>query len=216
MTYSYLPHDPSHYSYALRLSENRANLQWDTSRGVDTLVVRTPFGVSAAALMPELCPELGHFELRQEQFVEIRAGIWIRYVTAGARARMNGGCPLYGEACTYAVFACRIQGDECSVYAPSDRGVNFPTLDVPLRVHVEVFPVTKMGGVLRRKPVFTGFYGIGLPGPGMGVPGDGTLRYAAGDMVIPVTDGMMAQGAVYVKTDVEPRIFSANPGLQLE
>ncbi len=214
MTYVYAGPDPSCRAYSPRLSEKRDALLWECSRGADTLVLETPFGGSATTLFPALCAELESVDIRKEKFAEIRPGVWARYVSAGAKARMNGGCPLHREACTYTVLACETDGDVCTVHAPAENRMSLPSLDVPLQIHVEVYPVTKHV-FLKPQPVFTGFFGIELPGPNAGVPGDGTLAYTVGGIRVPVTDEMLAQGTVYVKSDTEPRVISANPGLKL-
>ena len=213
MRFPYAAPSPSCCAYSLRLSDRRDTLLWDCTHGADTLVLETPFGQCATELFPAFCEALEAADLAADSFVQLRAGVWARYVSAGARARMNGGCPLHREACTYTVLACEINGNVCTVYAPAKTNMVQPSLDVPLQIHVEVSPEMRRNFPWSH-PKFIGYFRIDLPRAG--VPGDGTLSYTVGGIRVPITDGMLAQGAVYVRSDVPPTLVSTNPGLKLK
>lgn len=213
MRYEYVPNDPQRFATNLRRDSAGGNLTWDNARGQEVLIIQTPFGQSAMDKMPQICEALPSAP-PHGRYAEVLPGVWARFVSAVEKAR-NNGCPLNGEASTYAVFACDTQQDVCHIFQPQEQTMITPCCDVPLELRVDVAKSTRQEGVLRKRVVETGFYRLTFPeNCGKGYV-DGDLRYQVGNLVIPVTRQMLEQGEVYVKTEVKPRLFSVNKGLRL-
>ena len=229
MQYTFCPADPVWYATDLRLDTKRGMLQWTGGRGQDALLLRTPYGVDPEAMMDTLLAALAGTDLREGRFTELlpprgtasgggdRAsglppGTAARLVGALEKAKHNG-CPLDGEARTYTVFACRTDGASRFLYGHQRGEISSPRCDVPLRLRVEVEAVKQRGLFARRE---AGYYRISFPPDCPEGCQDGDLEYQVDNFAVPVTRRMIAAGAVYVRTDLRPRLICRAPGLTLE
>ncbi|MBQ9347832.1 MAG: hypothetical protein IJT94_10950 [Oscillibacter sp.] len=239
MQYTFCPADPVWYATDLRLDVRRGMLQWTGGRGQDALLLRTPYGVDPDAMMDNLCAALARTDLREGRFTELLptrgtgsgtasggspgpgrgsggaelpSGTAARLVGALEKAKHNG-CPLDGEARTYTVFACRTEGERRFLYGHQRGEISSPRCDVPLRLKVKVEAVKPRGLFVRRD---AGYYRISFPPDCPEGCQDGDLEYWVDDFAVPVTRRMIAAGAVYVRTDLRPRMVSRAAGLALE
>lgn len=214
MHYEYCPNNPERYATGLRRDFHTKNLMWDSARGQDAVIVQTPFGTSAVEQMKEICQRLEEIAVIPDQYTELFGGVWIRFVTAAEKAR-NSGCPLNGEASTYTVFSCHVNKEVTQIYEPMNQAMISASCDIPLEVHIELKKEVRIEGIIRKKEVETGFYCMIFPaGMGNGYV-NGTLKYQIGAFEIPITKEMLEQRTVYVKTQIQPIMFSDNEGMRL-
>lgn len=216
MRYRYCPNSADWYATNLRQDRGTKNLTWDNNRGQDVLIVQTPFEHSAENLMEELCRLMEHAVLQVDSYTEMKPGVWVRFVSAADKARMNNGCPINTEASTYSVFACCTEGDLCSIYAPQkNQAMISAYCSIPMQIHVDIQELTETEGFFRKKVVKTGFYTISFPQNFAAGYHDGDLVYQVAELEIPLTRQMLELGLVYVKTELRPKVVSTNKGLKL-
>lgn len=215
MRYQYCPNDTDRYATNLRRERGTRNLKWDNARGQDVLIVQTPFECSAEYLMEELCSLMEQTVLQTDGYTELKTGVWVRFVTATDKARMNG-CPINTEASTYSVFACRTEADVCSIYAPQkNQAMISAYCKIPMQIHVEIKELIKQMGKLFKKEVRTGYYTISFPQSIANGYNSGDLICRTNGLDIPLTREMLKLGLVYVKTEHRPQVISTNKGLEL-
>lgn len=218
MRYQYCPNHADRYATNLRRERGTRNLKWDNARGQDVLLVQTPFECGAEALMEELCPLMEQTVLQTDKYTEIKPGVWVRFVTAADKARMNG-CPINTEASTYSIFACRVEEGVCSIYAPQENQAMISAYcSIPMQIHVDIKEQTRteaLLGFINRRTVLTGYYVISFPRDIAGGYRDGDLVCRVGGLDIPLTRQMLELGSVYVKTERRPEVVSTNKGLEL-
>lgn len=215
MRYQYCPNNPERYATNLHREQGTKNLQWDNARGQDVLLIQTPFGCIGESVVEELCVLMEQTVTPANQYTEIKPSIWVRFVTAADKARMNG-CPIHTEASTYSVFSCYTEGETCTIYAPQqNQAMISPYCSIPMEIHVEVREQTRTTGVFKKKTMQTGYYVLTFPKDLASGYHDGDLVCRVGGLEIPVTRQMLEQGQVYVKTELRPEIVSMNRGLEL-
>ncbi len=214
MQYKYCPNDPVHYATNLRREQGTRNLKWDNARGQDVLLVQTPFECNAVEIIEELCVQMAKVTIAPEKYTEVQPNIWVRFVTAADKAKMSG-CPINAEACTYTVFSYSVQDDICLIYAPQNQAMITASCNIPMEVHVGIEEQTRVEGLFKKRLVSTGYYMITFPkGFDVGYK-DGDLTYRIQDFTIPITQKMLEQGIVYIKTERKPEVISKNKGLKL-
>lgn len=214
MRYQYCSNDPERYATNLRKDQGTCNLKWDNARGQDVLIVQTPFECSAEHLIEELCVIMEQIVIPPNRYIEVKPGVWVRFVTAADKARM-GGCPINNEASTYSIFSCYMQSDVCSIYAPQNQAMISAYCNIPMSIHVDVSEQTRTEGLFKKKVVPTGYYALTFPSGFSNGYHNGDLAYKVGNFKIPVTKKMLEQGTVYIKTGSKPEIISMNKGLVL-
>lgn len=216
MRYQYCPNNPDRYATNLLREQGTRNLTWESARGQDVLLVQTPFEQRADGLMEELCRLMEQFPPLPGKYTEIKPGVWVRFVTAADKARMNG-CPINTEASTYSIFSCFTQEDVCSIYAQQENQAMISAYcSIPMQIHVDMWEQERTEGVLFKKRVVkTGYYIISFPQEFAAGYRDGDLACRVGELDIPVTKQMLEQGYVYLWTDRKPEIYSVNRGLEL-
>ena len=227
MEYLYAPYNPEQYATNLLTDQSRSRLKWENSNGQEVLILQTPFGCNGCSdakplldkdgtVIEAVCRALGEMELNENDFNEVFPGVWVRFVTAAAKARLQG-CPLHGEASTYSVFACSRKEDVCTVYAPQIQAMISPFCDVPLEASIEIcrdtYSVRRMFRTVEQE---TGFFRITFPEELAQGFVDGTIQLCIGDTRIPITQKAIETGTVYVKTEVKPELQSSNKGLKLK
>lgn len=214
MRYECYPNDPDRFATNLRRDNRTKNLIWDSAKGQDAIIVQTPFGQSAVSKLDKICESLNTMKELTNKFVEVLDGVWVCYVSATNKAR-NNGCVLNGEASTYTVFSCCLEGDVVKIYKPQDQAMISSNIDVPLEIHVDITKDTVYEGFFRKREVETGFYCVSFPSElGNGYM-DGSLSYQIDGFEIPVTKEVIMQGTVYIKTDVRPVLVPKNRGLRI-
>lgn len=214
MQFKYCPNNPERYATNLRREQGTRNLKWDNARGQDVLLVQTPFECSAVDIIEQLCCQMEKTDLIPDNYTEILAGVWVRFVTATDKAKM-GGCPINTEASTYTVFSCCIEEDICSIYAPQNQAMISAYCDIPMEVQIHVAEQTRLEGILKKRTVSTGYYAISFPKDFDSGYMDGSLAYRIKNFVVPVTRKMVEHGVIFIKTEVKPEIISKNKGLKL-
>lgn len=215
MRYQYCPNDPIRYATNLRREQGTRSLTWDNARGQDALIVQTPFECSAESVIEELCAIMERTVLKTDAYTEVKPGVWVRFVTAADKARMNG-CPINTEASTYSVFSCFTESGVCSIYAPQrNQAMISAYCSIPMQIHVDVRELTRTEGLFKKKVVRTGYYTISFPNNLAGEYRDRDLFLRMGELEIPVTRQMLEQGQAYVKANLRPDIISKNKGLEL-
>ena len=215
MRYQYCPNDPIRYATNLRREQGTRSLKWDNARGQDVLIVQTPFECSAEDVIGELCAIMERTVLHTDKYTEVKPGVWVRFVTAADKARMNG-CPINTEASTYSVFSCSTESGVCSISAPQrNQALISAHCSIPMQIHIDVQELTRTEGLFKKKVVRTGYFTLSFPQDLAGGYRDGDLLLRVGGLEIPATRKMLEQGRVYVKTDLRPEVVSRNKGLEL-
>lgn len=214
MKYKCYPHDPDFYATDLRKDRHTNRLTWNNARGQDVLIVQTAFDVKAADLLDELCVALNNNKQPLSDYVEVMNGVWVCYVSAADKAR-NNGCRLNGEASTYTVFACQKDGEICKIFRSRDQSMISQSCNIPLEVHVTVQKVTYVEGFFRRREVDTGFYMMSFRSGLSAEYSDGSLCYRVDHLEIPVTQEMLKQQYVYIKSNDRPVPFVKGKGLEI-
>ena len=217
MRYQYAPYYGAFYATALRRDANSGNLMWDNASGQSVFVLQCPYGINPFEKIQEICVAMEKKELEEDTFTEVLPDIWMRMVTAVQKVR-GKGCPMRGEASTYAVLGCEEKGDVRILYAPQIE--KKAKLDIP----AEITAVVKKETAEVRKGFFgkkievvdTGFFSVRFPNGG--IPGyhDGELVYINGKIQIPITQKMLENKVIYLKTNTRPDIRTTNKGLSLK
>lgn len=214
-------HSSKKYATHLRLDRQGESLIWESSPGQDVLVVQMAFNCHAVDSIENICQAMDGMELPKDCFVELASmpGVWVHYVTASAYAR-NGGCAMRAKACTYTIFCCDVQGEECTVYLQSvDRAGNLPYRNIRLQIPVQVQKITRTEGIFKwAHEVDTGYYQILLPKEYAKDVDDGDIYYTvagAGNMEIPITKQMFEHESIYIQTYDKPILASHNDGLKI-
>ena len=214
MKYKCCPNDPEYFATALRRDGHTHRLTWDNARGQDVIIVQTTFGVSASAILNEICDALNNNEQPLTDYVEVMNGVWVCYVTAADKAR-NNGCRLNGEASTYTVFSCQKEYDICKIYQPNNQAMITQSYSIPLEIHVTIQKETRIEGLFRQHEVETGFYSVSFP-PGLAAGYlTGSLCIKVYDFEMPVTREMLEQGTVFIKSAIMPRLIPKNKGIKI-
>lgn len=219
MKYQYAPYAGNFFATMLRRDGTTHNLMWENSNGRTVLIVQCPYGKNPFERMEEICAAMEQAELEEETFMEVLPDIWVRKVTAIQKVR-GKGCPLRGEASTYAVFCCEENEEEgiCLIHAPQTEKKS--RLDIPAEMTVSVTKgtVEVKKGLFGRKTEIqeTGFYRIEFPASGTAGYNDGDLAYYINKLQIPITRQMIEEKVIYVKTDKKPDIRTENKGLSLK
>ncbi len=214
MRYECCPNDPDHFATALRRDSHTHRLTWDNSRGQDVIIVQTAFGVSASAILSEICAALNSNEKPLTDYVEVMSGVWVCYVTAADKAR-NNGCRLNGEASTYTVFSCQKDEDVCKIYHPKDQAMISQSYSIPLEIHVSIKKEIRTEGLFRRREVETGFYSISFPDGLAANYLSGSLCLRVRDFDLPVTREMLEQEIVFIKSEIAPDLIPKNKGIKI-
>ena len=216
MRYRYCPNSADWYATNLRQDRGTGNLTWDNNRGQDVLIVQTPFEYNAENLMEELCQLMEEAVLQTDSYTEVKTGVWVRFVTAADKARMNNGCPINTEASTYSVFACCTEGNVCSIYAPQkNQAMISAYYSIPMQIHVDIQEQIRTEGFIKKKVVKTGYYTLSFPQDIAAGYHNGDLVCRVAGLDIPLTQQMLERGSVYIKTEHRPQVISTNKGLEL-
>ena len=212
---TYLPKTPQRYAINTRHNKVTNCLEWDTPVGQSTLVVQCPFGERPVDKIDQICAALEQSAIEENVFTEILPNIFVRFISAADKGRLHG-CPLNGASRTYMVFACDIEKEEYIIYEPQMQAMAAPYCDIPIDVKVEVLQQKKTVGWLKKEEVPTGFYIMEFIGESFGGYLDGDLQYKIADMHIPITNEMVKQRRVYIKSDIKPNVIAARKGIRLQ
>ena len=221
MKYKYLPYDSNHYSTNLRRDSATGNLQWDHSPGQGVFIIQTPFGRKAEDYINTICEKLETISLERDNYTEVFPGVYLRFVSAAAKVRYRG-CPLNGEASSYTVISCtdnagedNKSSGECYLYAPSYQAMVSPRYDVPLSIHIEISRQTKTEGLIFKREIPTDFYYISFPDNLRRNYNDGDLFYSVNGFTIPITEKMVQNRVIYIKSNIKPEVGIKNQGLKI-
>lgn len=213
MEYQFYPSDSGKYATNLRVNNASKQLTWDVSRGVDTLVVQTPYG--QAPVLADLCGGLGRRQPETGRYMQLAENIWARYVPAEEKVA-NCGCGINREASRYTVLACEMENNVCKIYEPYERGMNKAHRDIQLKIHIDIQKHAGRAGTSgRRGKSGADFYRMTFPDKLKQTYMEGDLCYKAGNLEIPVTLQMIEQGTVYIKTRMKPVMIPLNSGIML-
>lgn len=215
MEYKYSPENQKKFATGIRINIVSKKMTWDTSKGVDTLVVQTAYEKEVNTIIPALCKELNQKDLKKETYTQIMDEVWVRYVPAEEKAA-NGGCEINMKASRYTVLACQKEGNICEIYAPYEHGMNIPYYDIPLEMHIDLQKQISESGKGRKKNrKFRGFYILTFPDELKTAYIENSLCYKVDGLEIPVTIEMVRQGTVYIESNMEPEIVPLNKGILL-
>lgn len=215
MDYKYFPENQKKFATGIRINNTSKKLAWDTSKGVDTLVVQTAYEEEVNTVIPSLCKELSQKDLRVGTYSKVMDNVWVRYVPAEEKAA-NGGCEIHMKASRYTVLACQRMENICEVYGLYERGMNIPYFDIPLEIHIDIKKqISEYGRGRKKSRNLTTFYTLTFPKELKTAYIEGSLCYRVEDLEIPVTYEMVSQETVYVETSIEPRIVPLNRGILL-
>lgn len=214
MKYECCPNDPDHFATALRRDNHTQKLIWDNSRGQDVIIVQTAFGVDASNILNDICDALNNNEQPLTDYVEVMNGVWVCYVTAADKAR-NNGCRLNGKASTYTVFSCQKEDGVCKIYQPKNQAMISQSYNIPLEIHVAVNKETCIEGLFRRRKVETGFYSVSFPEGLVSSYLSGSLCFSVNGFEVPVTQEMLKQGTVFIKSEIRPELIPKNKGIRI-
>lgn len=216
LCYEFVPEgEPNCYATGLSYRRNKRQLVWDSTPGIDMLMVELPYGDDVADRMEsEICPALCERELAPGRYVDILPQVWARRVTAVEKAR-DGGCPSRCEGRTYVVFALRTEGEVARVSLARANGMISPCCDIPLEIHVGIERAMReerslLG--LRRTVVETDFWRLSFPESAIDDVRDGDLAYRLAGYEIPLTRRVLAHGEAYVKAFEKPDVFTTTTG----
>ena len=202
------------YSTNLRIDPSAGKLVWDSSRGQDVLIVQLPYGKRIGNYADELANGLKQLSSLPSSFTEIIPGIWICFVSASDRVK-NNGCSLNGEASTYTILPCDVDGNEVVLSFMENQSMIRSYVDVPMDIGVTVKMETTVKGWIRKITVPTGFYSVSFrPGSGDRLL-DGSLCISINGFEVPITRKMLNQGTVFVETDIPPEITAKKEGLRI-
>lgn len=220
--------DTDRYATNLRREAQSPNLIWDSARGQDVLIVQTSYGQDAATKMDELREALDQkwaalntTDQLPKQFTEVLTGVWVCYVSAADKVR-NNGCRLHGEASTYTVMSCFLDGETLCIYLPPvvqdlTQAMISPICNIPLNVNVTVERETvEVRRWFRTRVEETGFYCVSFGEKVEDSYRDGNMIYQIGEFKIPVTRDMIKQRTVYIKSEVRPKFSETSKGLHVD
>lgn len=215
MVYRYSSYDGAFYATLLRYDMDTRNLNWDSSKGCTVLIVQCPYGDSPFNQMEYICEKLSEIPRKEDQFIELENGVFVRFITPVQKVK-NKGCPLHGQASSYAVFCCEETEEVCYIHAPQVEKRAF--LNIPAEVEIEIDEevyLKKRFPFRKDEEIPTGFYIIHFLKSNLIGYRDGDLVYSVNNMVIPVTGKMIQNGTFYIKSEKAPEFNSKNKGLKL-
>ena len=214
MKYEYGGSSPKYYATDLHMDTEHGTLQWVCGRGQEVLLVRTPFGTHAEDYMEDICREMERTPPETGKFTKSGGQTAVRFVTAAERVR-HSGCVPDANGCTYTVFPCMREGSLCRIFSPARHVVTSPRYDIPMTLHVEVFPLTEYRGMIRKVETPTGYYRIAFSPDWDQTYPDGGLEYRCGDFRVPITRRMFEAGEIFVKSEEVPVIAPRRSGIAL-
>ncbi len=224
MKYICCPYDENYYATALNKNTTTNGLNWECARGEDSIIIQTEFGVTANDMLPRICEALNknNRDLTEcDDYMEVLSEsenieCWILYVSTRDKGK-NNGCKLNGVACTYTVFGCHVEGDECRIFLPSkDNRYQKNFYNVPIEIKVSIIKERRKKRCIIKRYVDTGFYSMTFSGTDIDYYLDGSLCYKTEGVLIPVTRDMIYNGTVFVQTTERPEIIPQNNGIKIK
>lgn len=215
MKFQYAPYNNSFF--ATNLKVNKGKLKWDTGIGGTTLILQGRFGKDVLPDMEGICRKLGAVDRMPETgFVSLAPEypfLSASLIDARQKAR-QGGCVIKGEVCRYTVLACRVSGEECTVFEPKRAY----TVDIPAEISVtyaKVYDHTK--ALLSRKvrEEFAGFYEVAFETGKLSAYRDGEIYYTVNNIDIPVTKEMIQSDFFYIKAQEMPFLKTKSEGFHI-
>lgn len=224
MKYICCPYDEKYYATSLRKNTNTNGLNWDCAKGEDSIIIQTGFGVVSNSLLPQICEYLNKNNrnlVECNDYMEIMSDAqdtecWALYVSSGEKGH-NGGCKLNGVACTYTVFGCHIEGNECRIFLPAEGNTyqkNY--FNVPIEIQISTVKQRRRKRCIIKRYVDTGFYSISFFGEDLDYYLDGSLSYKTEDFLVPITRDMVLNGTIFVQTGDRPEIICQNNGIKIK
>lgn len=215
MKFNYAPNNKNYFATNLKTANGK--LRWDINMGGTTLIIQGRFGEDILPAMEEICEELGKLDRRpDENFVSLAPGFpFLSAMILDPRQKARqGGCIIKDEVCRYTVFACRVNGEECTVFEPKRAY----TVDMPAEISVtyaKVYDHIKTRFSRKVKEEFAGFYEVSFENSRISSYKNGDIYYAVNDINIPVTDDMIQADCFYIKTEIMPELMSKNEGFHI-
>ncbi len=215
MKFSYAPNNNNFFATNLKL--NKEKLKWDTGTGGTTLIFQCRFGMDLLPEMEGICEKLSQMSQPPgAEFVSLAPEYPFVFVCMlDARQKIKqGGCAVRGEVCRYAVFACRVNGEECTVFEPKRAY----TVDIPAEISVtyaKVYDRIKARFSRKVKEEFAGFYEVAFEGGKLSGYKDGDIFYKVNEIRIPITGAMIQAECFYIKAQEMPQLETKSEGYNI-
>lgn len=215
-----IPSDPKQIAINLTHKMGSRFLKWDSTPGLNAILIQFPYGEDVIARVPEVCSLLEDYGLPEGGFQSLNEGkgIWGRYVPY-EEYQKDKGCELNGEACTYLVVGCKVDkitGD-VQIYTPTEQAMMKPYCSISYEMSIQTRRHTVMTGFGPfKKEVDSGFYEVSFPSQALEGYMDGSIAYQLGGIEVPITGEMLKQKTIYVESEDMPIFVSNNKGLTLK
>ena len=215
MAYKYVPYDEAHYMTNLRQRPGAQSLIWDGDGSIRSLVVQTPYGVSATDKIENILAALNSMQLSERDgFVEVIRGIWVAIVPRGTKS-----IAMHGRASTYTVFALSENQDSIEVHEPKFLAMQKPMCDLPLVLEVSTRRHTEKVGLFGNRTRETGFWEVAFFGDVDAAKNTTGLVYGFDTMPgfeIPIAPEALANRCFFVRSEIQPKVRSKAEGLKLQ
>lgn len=215
MKFSYAPNNNNFFATNLKL--NKGKLKWDTGTGGTTLILQSRFGQDILPEMDGICRKLSEMNgISDTEFLSLAPEYpYLSACMLDARQKAKqSGCVIKGDVCRYTVFACRVNGEECTVFEPKRAY----TVDIPAEISVtyaKVYDRTKARFSRKIKEEFAGFYEVAFESGKLSAYRDGDIFYMVNEIHIPITGAMLAAECFYIKAEVMPEFRTKNEGFKI-
>lgn len=213
MEYQYSSYDINYYATMIRQDPANKHLVWDSTRGCNVLVIQGPYGVKPYDVMFEICKHLKEHPNLSYNYEEIIPDFYACIITPAYKIR-NKGCSLLKEGSSYSIFCLAEKQGKTIVYAPQNEKNS--TCYVPMLITVTIEQVYISKRVLFKKELRPSeFYKVIFQMEHMELYQEGSMICKVHNMEYPVTQAMLKQREIYIKTEQRPIIQSNHSGIKI-
>ena len=182
-----------------------------------TLIFQCRFGMDLLPEMEGICEKLSRMSQPPgAEFVSLAPELSLCFCMYAGRAAEDQAGRLCRprEVCRYAVFACRVNGEECTVFEPKRAY----TVDIPAEISVtyaKVYDRIKARFSRKVKEEFAGFYEVAFEGGKLSGYKDGDIFYKVNEIRIPITGAMIQAECFYIKAQEMPQLETKSEGYNI-
>jgi hypothetical protein len=214
-----IPSDPKQIVINLTHKAGSRFLTWDSTQGLNAILLQFPYGEDVIARVEEVCPLLEEYGLSEGEFrcLNENKGIWARYIPY-EEYQKGKGCELNGEACTYLILGCTMEksSGDVKIFSPTEQAMMKPYCNISYEMSIQVERhKVRTGFGPFKKMVDSGFYEVIFPSQALDGYMDGSIAYQLGGIEVPITREMLKQETIYIESEEAPLFVSNNKGLIL-
>ena len=198
-------YDKDYYCTGMNIDAN-GHIQWNSGRGVETLIVAVPYeladGQNPDNIYQRLCDRLNRSNpvISNEEYINIGEGMLAKIVSQSDKAKENGS-HIYVSGKMYLIAPIMERGEDIFIYRSRKNDLSV-LRSSPLRLEYEIGQGSYRighGGLFAKREVIT-YYTITFKPMFKRGYEDGLLVYRFGDDRIPVSQQMIGNGIIYINS----------------